>query len=66
VRLEYEKKHDFYYCGSPECKRVPFEEAVELVFHCSGCGKPLVHFANEGMIDKLSVKVEILRKELGE
>lgn len=66
VRLEYEKNHDFYYCGSPECKRVPFEEAVELVFHCSGCGKPLVHFANETMIERLSVKVDTLRKELGE
>jgi len=50
VRLEYEKNHDFYYCGSPECKRVPFEEAVEMVFRCSSCGKPLVHFANEEMI----------------
>src|SRR4030066_1787738 len=66
VRLEYEKNHDFYYCDSQECKRVPFEEAVELVFHCSTCGKNLVHFENEKMIDKLSEKVEILRKELGE
>jgi transcription initiation factor TFIIE subunit alpha len=66
VRLEYEKNHDFYYCGSPECKRVPFEEALELVFQCSNCSKPLVHFENELMISKLSEKVEILRKELGE
>jgi transcription initiation factor TFIIE subunit alpha len=66
VRLEYEKNHDFYYCGSPECKRVPFEEAVELVFHCSTCSKPLVHFANGKMISKLSEKVDLLRKELGE
>jgi len=66
VRLEYEQTHDFYYCGSAECKRVPFEEAVELVFHCSGCGKPLVHFENGVMITRLGEKVEILRKELGE
>lgn len=66
VRLDYERNHDFYYCDSQECKRVPFEEAVEMVFHCSGCGKPLVHSANEDMIEKLSIKVEILRKELGE
>jgi transcription initiation factor TFIIE subunit alpha len=66
VRLEYEKNHDFYYCGSPECKRAPFEEAVELVFHCSSCGKPLVHFANEKMVVELSQKVDVLRKELGE
>jgi transcription initiation factor TFIIE subunit alpha len=66
VRLEYEKNHDFYHCGSPECKRVTFEEAVELVFHCQTCGKPLVHASNDKMIIKLSEKVDILRKELGE
>jgi transcription initiation factor TFIIE subunit alpha len=66
VRLDYEKNHDFYYCNSPECKRVPFEEAVELVFHCSNCSKPLEHFENGKMVDKLSEKVETLRKELGE
>jgi transcription initiation factor TFIIE subunit alpha len=66
VRLDYEKNHDFYYCGSPECKRVPFEEAVELVFRCANCSKPLVHFANEKMVVELSGKVDVLRKELGE
>lgn len=66
VRLEYEKNHDFYYCNTPGCKRVPFEEAVELVFHCSTCGKPLVHCGNEKIVQKLSEKVDQLRKELGE
>ena len=66
VRLDYEKNHDFYYCDSPECKRVPFEEAVELVFRCANCSKPLVHFANEKMVVELSGKVDVLRKELGE
>ncbi|MCL2134633.1 MAG: transcription factor [Candidatus Bathyarchaeota archaeon] len=66
VRLEYEKNHDFYYCYSEECKRVPFEEAVEVVFHCNTCDKPLIHFENEHMISKLLEKVETLRKELGE
>ncbi|MCW4044456.1 MAG: transcription factor [Candidatus Bathyarchaeota archaeon] len=66
VRLEYEKKHDFYYCNTPGCKRIPFEEAVELVFTCSTCGKPLVHYANERIVQQLAAKVEQLRKELGE
>jgi transcription initiation factor TFIIE subunit alpha len=66
VRLEYEKTHDFYYCNTPGCKRVPFEEAVELVFHCSTCGKPLAHCGNENFVERLSEKVEQLRKELGE
>jgi transcription initiation factor TFIIE subunit alpha len=66
VRLEYEMTHDFYYCNTPGCIRIPFEEAVELVFHCSICGKPLVHCGNEHLVEILSEKVGQLRKELGE
>jgi transcription initiation factor TFIIE subunit alpha len=66
VRLDYEKNHDFYYCQTPGCKRVPFEEAVELVFQCSSCGKPLSHCENGFLVEKLAEKVEQLRKELSE
>jgi len=66
VRLEYEKNHDFYYCYTSGCRRIPFEEAVELVFHCSTCGKPLRHYENEKIVQELTKKVEQLRKELGE
>lgn len=66
VRLEYEKNHDFYYCNTLGCERVPFEEAVELVFQCSTCGKPLSHCGNEYIVEKLSEKVDQLRQELGE
>jgi transcription initiation factor TFIIE subunit alpha len=66
VRLAYEKNHDFYYCYTPGCKRIPFEEAVELVFKCPTCGKPLMHYANEKMLSALSKRVDQLRKELGE
>ena len=66
VRFEYEKNHDFYSCDTAGCKRVPFEEAVELVFQCSTCGKPLSHSDNRMIIEKLSTKVGQLRKELGE
>src|SRR4030043_1531752 len=66
VRLEYEKNHDFYYCNTPGCKRVPFEEAVEQVFHCSTYGKALAHYANERSVQQLTAKVAQLRKELGE
>ncbi len=66
VRLAYEKNHDFYYCYTPGCRRVPFEDAIELVFKCPTCGKPLMHYANERMLNALSKRVEQLRKELGE
>ena len=65
-RLEYEKNHDFYYCNTAGCKRVPFEEAVELVFKCPTCGKPLMHYENGNIVLTLAKKVEQLRKELGE
>ena len=66
VRLEYEKNHDFFYCGTPGCRRSPFEDTVELVFRCPTCGKPLMHFDNRSIVSALTGKVEQLRKELGE
>jgi transcription initiation factor TFIIE subunit alpha len=66
IRLEYEKNHDFYYCCTPGCKRIPFEDAVELVFRCSTCGKPLIHYENSKIVQALTKKVEQLRKEMGE
>jgi transcription initiation factor TFIIE subunit alpha len=66
ARLSYEKSHDFYYCGTPKCPRIPFEEAVELVFRCPNCGKPVMHFDNSFIVKILTEKAEQLRKELGE
>jgi len=66
IRLEYEKNHDFYYCYTPGCRRIPFEEAIELVFKCPTCGKPLMHYENNKIVEALTRKIEQLRKELGE
>jgi len=66
IRLEYEKNHDFYYCNTPGCRRITFEEAVELVFRCPTCGKPLMHYSNEKIVKILTEKIEQLRKELSE
>ncbi|MEM3596597.1 MAG: transcription factor [Candidatus Bathyarchaeia archaeon] len=66
IRLEYEKNHDFYYCSTVGCRRIPFEEAVELVFRCPTCGKPLMYYDNDKIVNALTRKVEQLRKELGE
>jgi transcription initiation factor TFIIE subunit alpha len=66
TRLEYEKNHDFYYCYTPGCKRIPFEEAVELVFKCPTCGKPVMHCENDKLLTALTKRVDQLRKELGE
>jgi transcription initiation factor TFIIE subunit alpha len=65
-RLEYEKKHEFYHCNTLECGYIQFEEAVELVFRCPTCNKPLMHFDNSKIIEVLSTKIKQLRKELSE
>ena len=66
ARLEYEKDHDFYYCHTQGCRRVPFEDAMELVFRCPTCSKPLVHYENGNIVHVLAEKVGQLREELGE
>ena len=66
TRLRYEENHDFYYCHTLGCKRIPFEEAMELVFRCPVCNKPLMHFDNGKIVSALTKKVEQVRKELGE
>ena len=65
-RLEYEKNHEFYYCYTSGCKRIPFEEAVELVFRCPTCNKQMMHFDNKKIVEVLNVKIGELRKELSE
>ena len=66
TRLRYEENHDFYYCYTLGCKRIPFEEAMEIVFRCPTCDKPLMHFDNGKIVSALTKKVEQLRKELSE
>ncbi len=66
ARVEYEKSHDFYYCHTAGCRRFPFEEAVDLVFRCPACKKPLMHFDNGQLIEALNSKIGELRKELSE
>ena len=66
TRLRYEKNHDFYYCYTPGCKRIPFEEAMEMVFKCPTCNKPLMHYDNGKLVEALNTRIERLRKELGE
>ncbi len=66
ARLRYEQNHEFYYCQTIGCRRIPFGEAMELVFQCPTCNKPLMHFENGKIVSALTKKVEQLRKELGE
>jgi transcription initiation factor TFIIE subunit alpha len=66
TRLDYEKNHDFYSCCTPGCRRLPFEEAIEHIFRCPKCGKPLTHLDNKKTVEFLSKKTKQLNNELNE
>jgi transcription initiation factor TFIIE subunit alpha len=66
TRLTYEQAHDFYSCFTKGCKRIPFEDAMELVFRCPTCNKLLMHYDNADLKKSLVDRIETLRKELGE
>ncbi len=66
MRLEYEKNHDFYYCYTPGCKRLTFEDAMEHIFRCPVCNKPLTHYDNSKIIEALEKKIKCIKSELNE
>jgi transcription initiation factor TFIIE subunit alpha len=66
ARLEYEKSHDFYYCFTPGCKRLSFEEATEYLFRCPKCGKPLIHYDNGKIIEAIQKKINKIKSEMNE
>jgi len=66
TRLDYERSHHFYYCYTPDCERLTFEDAMEYVFKCPTCEKLLQHFDNKKIIGALENKIAQLEKELNE
>ncbi len=66
TRLRYEKSHEFYSCKTPGCKRFPFEEAFELLFKCPACKRSTVHVNNSHIIETLTQKINLIKKELSE
>jgi Transcription factor IIE (TFIIE), alpha subunit len=63
-RLEYEKSHDFYFCGTQSCKKRTFEEAMDLDFRCPECGGQLGPYNNSEEIEAIQWKINQLQKEL--
>jgi transcription initiation factor TFIIE subunit alpha len=63
-RLDYEEKHQFYYCGNENCLRITFEDAMDTVFHCPTCGEGLKLVDNDLKIDFLEKKIDDIRREL--
>ena len=62
-RLNYETSNEFYYCSTPTCARIVFDDAIELVFRCPTCGKALQYYDNTSLINSLTCKIDALEKE---
>ncbi|MEM1584540.1 MAG: hypothetical protein QXF28_05695 [Nitrososphaerota archaeon] len=63
-RLEYEKKHQFYWCETRGCRKLAFEEALNNLFKCPICGKLLQPIDNEDTIKAIEMKIAEIRKHL--
>uniref|UniRef100_A0A7J3G3X9 Transcription factor E n=1 Tax=Caldiarchaeum subterraneum TaxID=311458 RepID=A0A7J3G3X9_CALS0 len=62
ARLEYESSNQMYWCGTPGCGKYGFEAAMELLFRCKTCGKPLTIYDNTAFIENLRNKIAELEK----
>jgi len=63
-RLNHEEAHEFYSCPSPECQKMPFEQAMEIFFKCQQCGEILNRVHNSELKFALTWKLEQMRTEM--
>ncbi|MEM3586455.1 MAG: hypothetical protein QXO71_03955 [Candidatus Jordarchaeaceae archaeon] len=63
-RLEYEKNNVFFHCGTKECPRLTFDEAVDSKFRCPVCNKAIKAVDNGKIIELLRNKIEELEVEI--
>lgn len=63
-RLKHEESKSFYYCYTPGCKRLSFEEATEYLFRCPKCNKSLTYYDNNKIIEAIKRKIEKIKSGL--
>lgn len=64
-RLKHEGAHEFYHCGTPTCRKLTFEEGMEVFFKCPTCGKPLNLVDNTALKEALRWKIQQIEQEMG-
>lgn len=62
--LEHEQNNQFFFCGTPGCRRYTFDEAYEHMFRCPRCGRPLEFYDNSKEIKALKAKIKQIKAEL--
>ena len=62
-RLDYEEKHEFYFCESERCTRMTFEQAMEVLFKCPTCSGNLNLVDTAELKQSLQWKIEQIQSE---
>ncbi|MEM2581853.1 MAG: hypothetical protein QXD09_03510 [Candidatus Caldarchaeum sp.] len=57
ARLEYEMSNQMYWCGTAGCVKYSFEQAMEALFRCRVCRKPLTLYDNTKFVEALRKKI---------
>ncbi|MCX8201333.1 MAG: transcription factor [Candidatus Caldarchaeum sp.] len=57
ARLEYENSNQMYWCGTNGCSKYSFEQAMEQLFRCKMCKKPLTIYDNSKFVENLRKKI---------
>ncbi len=65
-KLESEKNNQYYWCGTLGHPRLLFDEAMDRLFRCPVCGKPLSPHDSEELVKALEWKVGEIEKALEE
>jgi transcription initiation factor TFIIE subunit alpha len=63
-RLNHESSHQFYHCGELNCKKLTFEEAMEVFFKCPSCNRPLQLQDNSDLKAALQWKIRQIEDEM--
>ncbi len=63
-KLEAEENNQFYWCGTMGHPRLLFDKAMEQLFRCPVCGRPLELHENKELIDALKWKIGEIEQAL--
>tara|TARA_B100001971_G_scaffold90096_1_gene83065 strand:- start:110 stop:625 length:516 start_codon:yes stop_codon:yes gene_type:complete len=63
-RLDFEEGHQFYSCGKPECRKLTFEESIEVFFKCPECTQTLKLIDNDHIKEALIWKIQQMMEEI--
>lgn len=63
-QIKFEEDHEFYACKA-EHRRMMFEDAMDIEFHCPSCNEPMNPIGNDEVMAALNERLHELSSVLG-